>query len=172
MEVIIREWTIDDLPEVRKITLTTWLATYASFIPERDLREYFDLHYTLEALTTLFKSKSVDGCVAHRDRQAVGYAKMNDDTKEGRFYVTSLYVLPEFQGQGIGTRILDTAESYAVARGRDRIWLGVMVQNAESLRWYERHGFTFIEEAPFTMGNTTVPHRIGYRPVGRQSEHY
>ena len=172
MDVVIKEWTMDDLPDVQKMTLTTWLATYGSFIPESDLRAYFDVHYNLEAMTALVKSGSVDGFIARRGLDPVGYVKTNDNAKEGRFYVTSLYILPEFQGLGVGSRLLAAAESCAVARGKDRVWLGVMVQNAESLRWYEKQGFIFVEEAPFTMGKTTVLHRIGYRLVGRQSEHY
>jgi len=172
MDIVIREWTKGDLDDIRQITIRTWLATYASFIPESDLREYFEIHYSIEALTALVSSGSVDGFIARRGSDPVGYAKSDDNADEGRFYVTSLYILPEFQGQGVGSRLLDTAESCAVARGKDRVWLGVMVQNAESLRWYEKQEFIFVEEAPFTMGNTTVLHRIGYRLVGRQSEHY
>ena len=45
------------------------------------------------------------------------------------------------------------------------IWLGVMLQNTRTRQWYERIGFVFVKEEPFTMGATSVPHLIGYRPI-------
>jgi hypothetical protein len=40
-----------------------------------------------------------------------------------------------------------------------------MVQNSRTMQWYERIGFVFVKEEPFTMGATSVQHRIGYRPI-------
>jgi ribosomal protein S18 acetylase RimI-like enzyme len=60
---------------------------------------------------------------------------------------------------------MKTAEDRAVALGMSEVWLGVMIQNTPALEWYKRTGFHFVEEAPFTMGNTTVVHLIGYRTI-------
>jgi ribosomal protein S18 acetylase RimI-like enzyme len=67
---------------------------------------------------------------------------------------------------GIGGALMQAAEQKAVEAGIGEIWLGVMVQNTPALEWYRRNGFVFVEEAPFTMGRTTVNHLIGYRRIG------
>jgi diamine N-acetyltransferase len=161
----IREWKLEDLLAVQQITWVTWLATYSSFIPLADLKTYFDEHYSLHALGVLFRDEQVDGLLGLVNDQIVGYEKNMFSVDEQRYYVSSLYILPQYQGLGLGKDLLDAAESKAVQRGLDRIWLGVMVENKSTLSWYQKHGFVFIEELPFTMGKTTVPHLIGYKVI-------
>jgi ribosomal protein S18 acetylase RimI-like enzyme len=162
---MIREWTEADLPDVRNITWVTWVATYASFIPLEDLRGYLDEHYCVEALAVLLKDPEFRGLIAVEEGKPAGYAKVKYNPTEKRCYLSSLYVLPEFQGHGIGKKLLTNGEAIARTFGVDEIWLGVMVQNTPALEWYKRIGFQFVEEAPFTMGNTTVNHLIGYRKI-------
>jgi diamine N-acetyltransferase len=160
--VVIRSWERGDLEDVRRVTWETWLATYASFIPVADLRSYFDQHYSLQALQELAGRENVSGFVAVVDGAVAGYLKTQSVREAGRFYVSSVYVLPGYQGKRLGTRLMEAAEELALRAGFDRIWLGVMVQNLGALEWYRKTGFQFVEEAPFTMGKTTVMHLIGY----------
>jgi ribosomal protein S18 acetylase RimI-like enzyme len=83
--------------------------------------------------------------------------------QEKRFYVSSIYVLPLYQGKGLGMKLIRAAETWAIANHFDDVWLGVMMQNVNALAWYKKIGFQFVEEAPFTMGQTTVNHLIGYK---------
>ena len=163
--VELRAWTEQDLPAVRDLTWETWLATYVSLVPVEDLKSYFDDHYSLDALTLFFRQGESGGFLATVDGIPAGYARTRFSSEEDRFYVTSLYVRPRFQGLGLGTRLLDRAGAAARERGARRIWLGVMTGNTKTVAWYRRIGFTFVEELPFTMGATTVPHLIGYRTV-------
>ena len=55
------------------------------------------------------------------------------------------------------------AEETAVKLKHDKVWLGVMKDNAKALEWYKKLGFQFVEEEPFKMGNTEVLHLIGYK---------
>jgi ribosomal protein S18 acetylase RimI-like enzyme len=164
-QVRIRSWKTEDLGTIRTITWTTWVDAYGSFIPEADLRAYFDRTYAVDELAGLLVSPLFRGLLAEVDGQPSGYAKVACAPEEARCYLSSLYVLPTYQGKGIGSLLLKEAERHALEFGMTAIWLGVMVQNTPTLRWYERIGFTFVEEQPFTMGATSVPHRIGYRPI-------
>ncbi len=159
----IRPWTIGDLPDVRRIGWETWKATYGRFIPEEDLRAYHDEHYSAGALERNFRRPSTRGYVALLDGKTVGYMIMSFDRESGRCHVASIYVLPGSQGHGLGSMLMREAFSAARQSEYDRVWLGVMSENAPTLAWYKALGFAFVEEAPFTMGNTTVNHLIGYR---------
>jgi ribosomal protein S18 acetylase RimI-like enzyme len=88
-----------------------------------------------------------------------------EDHINKKFYVSSLYVLPEFQGFGLGKKLLN--ESYRIAKEKQycKVWLGVMKQNVKSLEWYQNLGFIFNEEEPFQMGSTQVMHLIGYKTI-------
>jgi ribosomal protein S18 acetylase RimI-like enzyme len=156
----------EDLEIVRTITWQTWVSAYGPFIPEHDLRCYFDEHYSTDALRQLTSDAGFRGYLALVNGVPAGYAKVQFRSDERRVYVSSLYVLPEFQGRGVGRMLLQTAEVRARGHGVDRIWLGVMTLNTPALDWYRKIGFEFVEELPFTMGGTSVPHLIGYRPIG------
>ena len=145
------------------------MATYSSFIPERDLRSYFDIHYTEASLLKLFDDPLTYGFIAEKDRQIAGYIRVLFNRDENRLYVPSLYFLPGYQGQGMGKRLLDAAEGLAGGKGLDRFWIGVMVENRRALAFYRRVGFQFVREEPFTMGKTTVAHVIGYKKLGNSS---
>jgi ribosomal protein S18 acetylase RimI-like enzyme len=164
-DVLIRAWAREDIPAVRTIAWETWLATYAAFVPTKDLRAYFDRHYTEEALAALMADPSNGGFLAAVEGSPAGFVRTHWEEKEKRFYVSSLYVLPAFQGMGIGARLMAASEGKARAAGRGEVWLGVMEQNVRTLEWYRRTGFTFVEEAPFTMGDSTVNHLIGFKHI-------
>ena len=160
---MIREWTETDLPDLRHITWETWVATYASFIPLEDLRAYYDEHYSIKALAELMRAPGFRGLIAIEEDRPAGYAKVKYNDDEKKCYLSSLYILPDFQGCGIGGRLMERGETIARTFGVNEIWLGVMVQNTSALAWYRKRGFQFVQEEPFTMGQTSVMHLIGYR---------
>jgi hypothetical protein len=103
------------------------------------------------------------------DGQTAGYARLFFRRDENRLYLSSLYFLPDFQGQGMGSRLLEAAEGYATEKGLDEFWIGVMVKNRQALDFYRKAGFHFVREEPFTMGRTTVSHLIGYKKIGKST---
>jgi ribosomal protein S18 acetylase RimI-like enzyme/diadenosine tetraphosphate (Ap4A) HIT family hydrolase len=167
MGVVIRPWEKSDLASMRRITWESWISTYLSFIPETDLKSYFDIHYTEKCLLSMFEDPSMYGFIAAMDGQAAGYARLFFNREENRLYVSSLYFSPDFQGGGMGGRLLEAAEGYATEKGLDELWIGVMVKNRQALEFYRKAGFQFIREEPFTMGKTTLSHLIGYKRIGR-----
>jgi ribosomal protein S18 acetylase RimI-like enzyme len=167
MGILIRRWKKSDLESIRRVTWQSWISTYSSFIPESDLKSYFVTHYTEASLLSMFDNPSMQGFVAEVNGRIAGYARLSFNEDENRVYVSSLYLLPEFQGQDMGTRLLEAAERYAAEKNLDELWIGVMVKNTQALLFYRKVGFVFVREEPFTMGKTTVSHLIGYKKSGR-----
>lgn len=168
MEILIRPWQPEDIPATRRILWESWWATYRAFVPAADLRAYFAVTYTPESLARLHACGHVHGCIGLAEGEAVGYARMQFHATENRLYLSSLYLLPSHQGRGVGGRLLQAAEERARAYGLRQLWVGVMVQNEASRRWYERRGFQFLRQEPFRICQTTVPHLIGCKAVRRR----
>jgi ribosomal protein S18 acetylase RimI-like enzyme len=166
--IVVSSWTDDDLPALRHIAWETWRATYGGFIPEEDMRAYHEEHYALAALRALRQRPSARGFIARSAGIPVGYMVMALDRERGRCSISSIYVLPAYQGAGAGSLLMDEARAVARSNGFDRIWLGVMEKNRTTIGWYERLGFRFPEQAPFRMGSTTVNHLIGYMHIDGQ----
>jgi len=165
MEILIRPWLRGDLPAVRRILWESWMAAYSPFIPVEDLRDYFQSTYQIDALARLFESPRVHGFIGEADGEPAGYARTQFHEGENRLYLASLYLLPAYQGVGIGGRLLGAAEQKALEYDLRELWVGVMTQNEAAGRWYGKRGFRFVKEEPFRMGKTTVSHQIGYKPL-------
>ena len=140
MEVLIRPWRRADFPAVRRILWESWIAAYRTFIPEEDLRTYFEATYQIDSLARLYDNPRVHGFIGEADGEAVGFARTQFHVNENRLYLASLYLLPAFQGKGIGGELLRAAEEKALAYGLRELWVGVMVQNEAAGRWYDTAG--------------------------------
>ena len=160
-----REWTLDDTNDIQKVLYNTWLASYADFIPITDIQWYFNNYYSEINFAQLFDDQDSFSFVSEWKQHIVGYARMKINHEQHRCYLESLYVLPEFQGKGIGTELIKIVEKKAQEHAFTQIWLGVMQQNIPSLEWYKKLGFEFVEESPFQMGKTSVNHFLGYRDI-------
>jgi len=163
-EITIRNCTREDFPIVKKILLETWKNTY-TFIPEEDILTHFEKFYSEDRLIEILVDPFSKGIIAEVNSVPAGWLKLFEDHINKRFFVSSLYVLPEYQGFGLGKKLLN--EAYRIAKEKHflKVWLGVMKQNLKSLDWYKNLGFVFDEEEPFQMGSTEVMHLIGYKII-------
>lgn len=163
-EIVIRNWTREDFPIVKNILLTTWKNTY-TFIPEEDILTHFEKFYSADRLIEIFNDPFSKGIIAEVNSIPAGWLKLFEDIINKKYCVSSLYVLPGYQGLGLGKKLLNEAYRIAKEKQFNKVWLGVMKQNVKSLEWYKNLGFIFDEEEPFQMGSTEVMHLIGYKII-------
>ena len=76
------------------------------------------------------------------DGQDVGYYKI--ESRKDCLYLADIQVLPEHQGQGIGTRLIEVLKDRAVLEAK-AIRLRVLKENPAS-QLYQRLGFILIEQ--------------------------
>ncbi len=168
-ELVLRPGRPADRDAIQGVLLATWLDTYRAFIPETDLRTYFAAVYSAGALAARMALPEVRVTLAEKQGRCVGVMITTAEPGEDRLAVNSLYVLPEAQGTGVGTRLLGEADARARREGLHSLWLGVMKQNVRSVAWYRRAGFRFEREEPFQMGRTSIMHLLGSRPVREET---
>jgi ribosomal-protein-alanine N-acetyltransferase len=77
--------------------------------------------------------------VARHDGDVIGYAGMMFTGKEA--HVTNIAVDPDFHGRKVGSRLLLTLVTEALARGADNISLEVRVSNGAAQSMYRKFGF-------------------------------
>ena len=70
----------------------------------------------------------------------------------GTFYINALAAYPEYRGLGLGTRLLEAAQTLASEAGCRGLSLEVFDQNEGAVRLYERYGYREIARLP------AVPH--------------
>jgi ribosomal protein S18 acetylase RimI-like enzyme len=88
----------------------------------------------------LFLVSEVDGVI-------VGTVIGGFDGRRG--LVHHLAVSPAYQGQGIGSRLMNEVESRLRARGCIRCWLLVGTDNASAIDFYEKRGWRALPDIPY-----------------------
>lgn len=113
--------------------------------------EVFDHDVIPEQATRFLNDPAHYIAVAIVDDLVVGMATANEylhPDKPAMIWVNEMGVSPEWQRQGIGTRLLDTILNLARARGFEEIWLGTEDHNIPARGLYKSLGG---EEEPFIM---------------------
>jgi GNAT superfamily N-acetyltransferase len=82
----------------------------------------------------------VEVYVAELDREAVGAVSV------GNGFLSTLYVLPAFQGHGVGSALHDLALERLRASGFRQAKLWTLRENDSGRRFYERRGWELTEE--------------------------
>ena len=135
----VREMGVGDLGAVREVARITWAETYRGIIPEDDLTSFVERAYSEESL----KHRMEAGVflVAVVGGEVVGFADFDPDPgKPGEVELVAIYVLPEMQGRGIGTRLLGVGIGRFGSAGL--LTLRGARDNLGGRRFYEARGFS------------------------------
>jgi ribosomal protein S18 acetylase RimI-like enzyme len=84
--------------------------------------------------------------VARSDGELVGFVRFGVErgplTQDcARGVVRDLYVVPDARDEGVGTRLLDAAETALRDRGVDAVAVEALARNADAIRFYEQRGY-------------------------------
>ena len=96
-------------------------------------------HVDVEATETGLRNALFSVCVIYGDK-VIGCGRVVGDGGI-YFYVQDVIVLPEFQGKGLGRRIMDAVMSYLDSHADPNAFFGLMAAKGVS-RFYEKYGFT------------------------------
>lgn len=137
----IREMNDQDVYEVEQVAIDAWHATYEGIIPREVQDQFLATAYNVERL----KIRHIRSpfYVAIKDEKIIGYANFSNRKENGHVELGAIYLLPEAQGKGVGSKLL--------ARGIEdlkpnAIELSVERDNEIGKTFYLSKGFIVIEE--------------------------
>jgi ribosomal protein S18 acetylase RimI-like enzyme len=145
----------EDGLELTRLYHLTWLDTYPNEkagITRDDIEQSYKDHYTEENQAKMRArlgniAKNEKYLVAEKDGKIVGTARMM--LRDGFNQLQTIYVLPDYQGQGIGQMLWDEVKKFAKPEGKTVVH--VAVYNDKAISFYKKQGFvetgkTFTEE--------------------------
>ena len=158
VNVLVRRATDADLEAVQNVGHRTWPTTYEPIAGADFVAMGLAKWWSVEAIRPLITSGRVT--VAEVDGVVVGVAAAGPH--DGRLIVWKLYVLPEYQGRGIGARLLERVVEGA--RGLyPEIRAAYLDGHISARGFYEHKGFVEAEREP---GSGGLPDNIWMtRPV-------
>ena len=151
----------------------SFLEAFAGVLPGRDLMSHCLKQHAVEKYAAWLQDPATSVWLAEVDPGGapVGYLVLTTpdlplpDLGPGDTEIKRVYLLHRFQGEGLGTRLMDAAHRQAAAAGKRRLLLGVYSQNASAVAFYERLGYRKIGRRSFTVGSLTCEDFIMSRPV-------
>jgi GNAT superfamily N-acetyltransferase len=135
---ILREATAADLPGISRVRTSVRenLAT---------VEQLRTRGITNESVAASFLADS-KGWVAERDGEIVAFSIADRATRS----IFALFVLPEWEGRGLGTRLLDLATGWLAENGAAAAWL-TTGPDTRAAAFYERR--TWVRTGPAERGD-------------------
>lgn len=161
----IRKARPEDVEDIQTVFYQTWLATYPNEeagITREDIEFRWKDAFSEERLTKrrdeLKDPASEPMFVAIEDGKIVGICRVEREAGANR--IAAIYVLPEYQGAGIGKGLFFAAEEY-LGREKDML-VGVATYNTNAIAFYTKMGFVdtgrrFAEERHRMKSGANIP---------------
>lgn|SRR5690606_24391612 len=138
--MILRNAAEEDFSLISKIAYATWPHTYGNILSESQLEYMLALFYSVDALTANLQNGH-QFFLAFDDNVAKGFISCEHGyNKRNRSHIHKIYILPEFQGNGIGTLLLQHVVEKAMSKGSDVVSLNVN-RNNPAVDFYSKLGF-------------------------------
>lgn len=139
----VRRADVADVAAVREVGLKTWPVAYDGLASPEFIEEGLAAWWSPEVVERGIQRGIT--LVALDDEQIVGMVGVG---REDDFWVMwKLYVLPEYQGKGVGKALLEAAIS-ALPADATQLLLDVLITNEPAIRFYRKHGFVEARDLP------------------------
>jgi ribosomal protein S18 acetylase RimI-like enzyme len=139
--LLIRPVTPSDVAAVRRVLVETWHATYDAILGAERVAELTGTWHSVENLAGQVDRPGEVFVLAETEGAIVATASVVRQAEGAR--LGRLYVLPAFQGQGIGRALME--EALRRAGDPDPVTLEVEPANAPAIRFYEAAGFRLVD---------------------------
>lgn len=128
---------------------------------ETELTRYYDLRYKVlckpweqpfEASKDTIEDTSFHKMIVDENDNVIAVGRVNMVTdKEAR--IKYIAVDENYQKQGLGAKIVLELENVAMEKGAEEMMLYARESSAP---FYEKHGYTYITEAPYSLYNGVI----------------
>lgn len=133
-----------------------WRQHYPGIISREQIEHMLGQMYAVKTLRAELLEKQIRFFRLVVDGQFVGFASFGPLAEPGVFKLHKCYLLPEFHGRGLGSRLLSHCESEVRRLGGRKLKLAVNKQNVKAIAAYERNGFSVAESVVTDFGGGFV----------------
>jgi len=140
VEADVRLAVVQDVVGIGNVARRTWKDTYTGIILPENQKRFLERWYTPAALEKAIGQDKSWFYVAVVEGRVIGFAQfVIRENRRGE--LTRIYVLPEWQRQGVGSRLLGEGVAILSAHGVEEVFAHVEKDNGKGIAFYERQGF-------------------------------
>lgn len=141
-DLLFREASIEDLPSLRELEQGV-IDAERPFNKQikKEPTYYYDIEDLLSSDAVHLLVVEVNGRII-----ATGYAQIRESTPcfthKKHAYLGFMYVLPDFRGQGVNSKIIEKLLMWSKQQDVEDCYLDVYAENTSAIKAYEKVGFT------------------------------
>jgi GNAT superfamily N-acetyltransferase len=144
-----------DIPELLALAHRIWHAHYPGIITVEQIDYMLARGYTREVILDEIEHHHVSWIVIRDGMTMIGFISVGP-YGEGIIKLHKLYLLPEYHGQGIGSRALAEVEQVAKRQNSATLVLNVNRHNPKAISAYQRAGWQVTDEVTVDIGSGYV----------------
>jgi ribosomal protein S18 acetylase RimI-like enzyme len=144
------------LPAIAALAGVIWRDCYPGIIPDAQIEFMLAWMYSLETLKTEMRDQGIRFERLLVAGELAGFASCGPTNDPRVHKLHKLYVHPDQQGRGFGSRLLNHCEHRAASLGATQMILAVNKQNHRAIRTYERNGYAILESTITEIGGGFV----------------
>jgi len=158
MDLTFEKCTTDDLDILVNISRDTFVHAFEKQNDPEDFWNYINEAFNENVIIEQLLDVNSEFYFVYLKNVLVGYFKLNKNEAQTEQFAKKsmelerIYVLNDFQGQGIGKQMLFEAIKIAKSCKASFLWLGVWQENKKAVRFYETHGFKKFGTHPYYIG--------------------
>ena len=137
--ITVRTAKPDDVGAIQSVARRSWDAAYEGVLGEDVVNAMLEGGYAEDSLRSVIESSVAALFVATDDDEVVGYANGEPGEEGDADGEVSVYVDPDYWGEGIGGRLLEQATDHLADQGVERVRDSVLAENEVGNAFYERH---------------------------------
>lgn len=150
--------TLADLDQLIQLSKLTFTKAFEKDNNPIDFQNYIERAFAKKTLKREITNTDTQFFFVQSEENVVAYFKLNvgraqtDLKLNDSMELERIYVLPEYQGAGLGERILSKVKEIALQQHKTMLWLGVWEKNERAIRFYQRQGFNKFATHPYFIG--------------------
>jgi len=143
--------TASELPIIQEIAKNTWPTAYREIISAEQIAYMLEKMYNIP----LLEKEQLEGrvhSIAYDDHQVPCGFSSYGPIENGEYKLHKLYILPAYQGKGVGKFLLSNVEKKLQEKGIAELHLQVNKLNP-AVSFYKNNGFTILKETILEIGD-------------------
>jgi len=137
---------------IRTIAHDTWPVTYGHIISPEQMTHMLGWMYSEKSLRQQMEEQGHHFLVAMEDGRCYGFASYElNGKKPGTTKIHKLYILPQSQGRGVGSKLVNAIATAALDNNNEVVTLNVNRQN-KAVDFYKRIGFSIAGSEDIDIG--------------------
>lgn len=131
-----------DIEQVQAVAKESWHATYEGIIPREIQQNFLNGAYSDEMMERRMEHSLM--LVAEAENTIAGFANFTPVNQQGQTELSAIYLLPQYQDEGIGSALLNTGVKKL--ENLKEIQLDVEKENIIGTAFYKAKGFKIVDE--------------------------